>query len=91
VLTASEPDRDHLGGPTYGQPAWMTTLWVSEQQDDTALSTDSIQVVARSGHVLQQDDPAAVVEAVRVLVAGVRSGRQLTCDAAWPTVAATCR
>jgi pimeloyl-ACP methyl ester carboxylesterase len=28
VLSASRPDENHLGGPTYGQPAWMTTLWI---------------------------------------------------------------
>jgi pimeloyl-ACP methyl ester carboxylesterase len=91
VLTASQPDRDHLGGPTYGQPAWMTALWVRQQRADLGLSEDSVQVVARSGHVLQQDDPAAVVDAVRTLVTAARTGAPLRCDASWRYVSATCR
>ncbi len=91
VLSASRPDEDHLGGPTYGQPQWMTALWVRQQQEDLRLSTDSVQVVARSGHVLQQDDPPAVVEAVRELVAAVRTHEQLGCTWPWRSVGATCR
>jgi pimeloyl-ACP methyl ester carboxylesterase len=91
VLSASNPEGDHLGGPTYGQPAWMIALWRTQQHDDRALSRDAIQVTARSGHVLQQDDPSAVAEAVRELVAAVGSGHRLTCTTAWAAVHATCR
>jgi pimeloyl-ACP methyl ester carboxylesterase len=91
VLSASEPDRDHLDGPTYGQPTWMTLLWERQQRAATALSSDAIQVVARSGHVLQQDDPPAVVTSVRALLATVRTGSPLECVHAWATVRAICR
>jgi len=91
VLSASNPDENHLGGPTYGQPAWMTTLWIQQQAQDPSLSSSSIQVIAHSGHVLQQDDPPAVIESVRELVSAVRTGRRLTCYGPWASVAATCR
>jgi pimeloyl-ACP methyl ester carboxylesterase len=90
VLSASRPDEDHLGGPTYGQPAWMTTLWIRQQAADPSLSTASIQVIARSGHVLQQDDPPAVIESVRELVAAVVGARRLSCSGPWASVAAQC-
>ncbi len=90
VMSASRPDADHLTGPTYGQPQWMTTLWVRLQKADLTLSTDAIQVVAHSGHVLQQDNPPAVVEAARELVAAVHSGGHLTCSGPWTRLAATC-
>jgi len=90
VLSASRPDEDHLGGPTYGQPAWMTTLWIRQQAADPSLSSSSIQVIARSGHVLQQDDPPAVVESVRELAAAVVSGRRLNCQGPWSQVGAQC-
>jgi pimeloyl-ACP methyl ester carboxylesterase len=90
VLSASRPDEDHLGGPTYGQPAWMTDLWVQQQANDRSLSSDAIQVVAPSGHVLQQDDPPAVVEAVRELVTAVRTGEPLRCNGPWTTMGARC-
>lgn len=91
VMSASAPDRDHLDGPTYGQPAYVTTLWVREQAASTGLSSDAVQVVAHSGHVLQQDDPAAVVAGVRVLLAAVRTHARLTCSYPWTSVRATCR
>jgi alpha/beta hydrolase fold len=90
VLSASRPDENHLGGPTYHQPAWVTALWVREQQAQAALSNDEIQVVAQSGHVLQQDNPAAVIEAVRVLVTSVRDNRSLSCEGSWAQLEATC-
>src|SRR4029079_5105629 len=88
VLTASEPDRDHLDGPTYGQPPWMTSLWVRQQRADLDLSTDAVQVTARSGHVLETDDPAAVVAAVDALVAAVRSRAPLACTWSWASLRA---
>ena len=91
VLSASRPDEDHLGGPTYGQPRWMTDLWVRQQGQDLQLSSDAIQVIARSGHVLQQDDPPAVVAAVRALVTAVRTGRRLDCRGSWAALHSTCR
>jgi len=91
VLSASHPEEDHLGGPTYGQPAWMIDQWIAEQRADVQLSSNSIQVIATSGHVLQQDAPKAVVEAARLLVHAVAHGDQLACSRVWSSVAATCR
>jgi pimeloyl-ACP methyl ester carboxylesterase len=90
VLSASNPEEDHLGGPTYGQPQWMIDLWRRQQQDDVTLSSDSIQVIAHSGHVLQQDNPAAVVEAVRELVAAASGGTPLRCGTVWGRYGSTC-
>jgi len=90
VLSASNPEEDHLGGPTYGQPQSMIDLWRRQQHDDLTLSTDSIQVIAHSGHVLQQDNPGAVVEAVRELVAAAPTGAALRCTAVWSRYGSTC-
>ena len=91
VLSASNPEGDHLGGPTYGQNPAAISRWMKQQRADVHLSTNSIQVIATSGHVLQQDDPAAVVEAVRSLVHAVTDGGGLDCASDWIAVAATCR
>jgi pimeloyl-ACP methyl ester carboxylesterase len=91
VLSASRPDEDHLGGPTYGQPAWMTKQWIAQQRADTRLSANSIQVIAKSGHVLQQDNPAATFAALRELVGAVTHHRHLACTYVWSKVSATCR
>jgi len=91
VMSASRPDADHLTGPTYGQPQWMTTLWVRLQHANLTLSSDAIQVIAHSGHVLQQDDPPAVVEGARELVAAVHTGAPLSCRGPWSSVGGTCR
>lgn len=91
VLSASHPEEDHLGGPTYGQPSWMIDQWVKQQRADVRLSSNSIQVIATSGHALQQDAPAAVVEAVRVLVHAATKGSRLACSNVWTSVDATCR
>jgi pimeloyl-ACP methyl ester carboxylesterase len=90
VLSASRPDENHLGGPTYGQPAWMTKQWIAQQRGDKRLSTDSIQVIATSGHVLQQDNPAATVKALAALVHAVASRQHLSCSSAWSAVKAKC-
>jgi pimeloyl-ACP methyl ester carboxylesterase len=90
VVSASEPDRDHLGGPPYGQPAWMTELWRRQQRDDLGLSTASVQVVAHAGHVVQQDDPPAVVMAVRLLLDAALRGGRPQCTGSWSAVGASC-
>ena len=91
VLSASHPEGDHLGGPTYGQPPALTKQWRAEQHNDTRLSTDSIQVIAPSGHVLQVDAPAAVTAALRLLVHAMVTGRPLICTRNWATLSSTCR
>jgi pimeloyl-ACP methyl ester carboxylesterase len=91
VLSASNPEEDHLGGPTYGQPQSLIDLWRRQQRADLRLSTDAIQVIAHSGHVLQQDNPPAVAEAVRELVAVAPTGGRLRCTPVWKKKHATCR
>jgi pimeloyl-ACP methyl ester carboxylesterase len=91
VLSASRPDEDHLGGPTYGQPAWMTKQWIAQQRANTRLSTNSMQVIAQSGHVLQQDNPAATFAALRDLVHSASTNTALACAYNWAKVSATCR
>ena len=91
VMTASRADADHLDGPSYGQSDAVTAEWLRGQAANLELSTDAIQVVAHSGHVLQQDAPAAVVEALRELLNAVKTGQPLTCSPVWGTLDATCR
>jgi len=91
VLSASHPEEDHLGGPTYGLPASAIDQWIREQHADVRLSSNAIQVIATSGHVLQQDAPETVVETVRLLVHAVARGGRLTCSSTWTSLAATCR
>jgi pimeloyl-ACP methyl ester carboxylesterase len=91
VMTASRADADHLHGPSYGQAAAVTAQWLAGQRDDLRLSSDAIQVVAMSGHVLQQDAPAPVVEAVRELLVATTTGARLRCSAVWKTWGASCR
>ncbi len=90
VLSASDPEEDHLGGPTYGQPQWAIDLWRAQQAADVRLSTDSIHVIAHSGHVLQQDNPGAVIAADTVLVTAAETGARLRCSSLWEDHDATC-
>lgn len=84
VITAADPEP--------GAPAWVVALWDLRQRQAAALSSDSVHVVAlHSGHVVQRDQPAVVVEAVRELVAAARRGGRLpTCAPAWRIVGARC-
>ncbi len=90
VLSASNPDANHLDGPPSGRPEGFLELWQSQQAADVRLSTDAIHVVAQSGHLVQQDDPAAVVEATRELVLAASGGGALACLPVWADLAATC-
>ncbi len=90
VLRASDPEGDHLGGPRYGQSQQVTDAWIAGQQAALSLSSNSIDVRATSGHVLQQDDPAAVIKSVAVVLAAARDGSPLRCAGDWQAVAATC-
>lgn len=91
VLSASHPDRDHLGGPTYGQSRTMINQWVAQQRADVRLSANAIQVIAKSGHVLQQDAPDTVTAAAELLVQVAAEGGKLTCSNDWTALDATCR
>lgn len=90
VLSASHPGQDHLTGPTYGESAASIAKWRQQQQTTTRLSKDAIWVVAHAGHVVQQDNPAATREAVRVLLSGATTNQPLHCSHVWKSVQATC-
>ena len=53
-------------------------------------SRNALWVEATSGHVVQQDDPGAVIVGLRALVSAVRDGGRLTCTSVWRAVAARC-
>jgi len=63
---------------THGQPfpgpfAVLETNWSEGQARLAALSTDSVLIVAKnSNHMIQQDEPALVVEAIRRMHAAVK-------------------
>ena len=90
VLSASEPYHDHLGGPAYSDTAADIARWRAQQASATALSANAIQVIAGSGHVVQQDNPKAAVAAVRTLLNAVESGKRLRCGRSWQTLQARC-
>jgi pimeloyl-ACP methyl ester carboxylesterase len=63
------------------------TVWLDLQRDQVALSPRGCQIIAeQSGHVVQVDQPEVVVEAIRVVVEGVREQ-----DGAWPGSRLRCR
>lgn len=90
VIAASQPDRDHLGGPAYGESAAAIRTWKAQQRAAAGLSRNGLFVEARSGHVVQHDNPASVTAGLRALVAAVRDSDRLSCSAVWATVQARC-
>lgn len=76
-------DGPHLGATplvviTAGDPgngsSWADAKWNAEQARSARLSTNSRHwIAARSGHVVQQEQPALVVRGVRWLLKGARS------------------
>ena len=68
---------------THGQPfpgpfAILETNWSEGQERLAALSTDSILMVAKnSNHMVQQDEPALVVDAIRRMHTAVMKGTPL--------------
>jgi pimeloyl-ACP methyl ester carboxylesterase len=58
-------------------PGWPSEaferMWLGMQQDLARLVANSrLTVASESGHIIQQDQPALVIEAIRQVVAGVR-------------------
>lgn len=90
VVAASQPDRDHLVGPAYGESAAAIREWKAQQRAAVRASRNALWVEATSGHVVQQDDPGAVIVGLRALVSAVRDGGRLTCTSVWRAVAARC-
>jgi pimeloyl-ACP methyl ester carboxylesterase len=66
------------------------SLWAEYQDELASLSTDALHMVARdAGHVIQDDAPALVIEAVRAVLESVRSSSPLGgCDARFEMVGA---
>jgi pimeloyl-ACP methyl ester carboxylesterase len=68
---------------THGQPfpgpfAVLEKNWNEGQARLAALSTDSVLTVAKnSNHMIQQDEPALVVDAIRRMYAAVKNGDSL--------------
>lgn len=81
------------GDPEPGAPKWVVRLWNRMQDQAAKLSTDSVHVVAaRSGHIVQQDQPDVVIKGVNELVTAVRRDTALpACGNQWTRLGATCR
>jgi hypothetical protein len=68
---------------THGQPfpgpfAVLEKNWNEGQAQLAALSTDSVLMVAKnSNHMIQQDEPGLVVDAIRLMHAAVKNGTSL--------------
>ncbi len=90
VLSASDPGRDHLGGPSYGDSPASIASWRRQQSSALGLSANSMQVIAHAGHVVQQDNPKAVIAAVSALLDATTTGTPLHCGQAWHAVNARC-
>jgi pimeloyl-ACP methyl ester carboxylesterase len=72
VEAAQDPDRSYWGGPAYGASASDIADWRAHQKAAASLSSDSSYVIVRhSAHVIEHDQPAAVVAGVRLVVRAV--------------------
>jgi pimeloyl-ACP methyl ester carboxylesterase len=71
---------------THGQPfpgpfALLEKGWSEGQAQLAALSSDSTLMVAEnSNHIIQQDEPGLVVDAIRRMHTAVQEGASLVCD-----------
>jgi len=90
VLSASAASGDHLPDPSAPFGRLVMTDWLRDQRASTRLSGNALWVVAHSGHVVQQDNPRATVQAVRELLASAADGSRLHCTAVWSGVDARC-
>ena len=74
VESAQDPDRSYWGGPAYGGSASDIADWKAHQLSASRLSTDGAFVIVRhSAHVIEHDQPAAVIAGVRLLVTAAAS------------------
>ncbi len=72
VESAQDPDRSYWGGPAYGGSPSDITDWKAHQRAAASLSTNSTFVIVRhSAHVIEHDQPAAVIAGVRLIVSAV--------------------
>jgi pimeloyl-ACP methyl ester carboxylesterase len=76
VEAAQDPDRSYWGGPAYGGSVSDITDWKAHQRSASRLSTDSTFVIVRhSAHVIEHDQPAAVIAGLRLLVSAAVAHR----------------
>ena len=78
---------------TEGQRAgFYESLWAEYQDELASLSTEALHMVARdAGHVIQDDAPALVIEAVRAVLESIASRSPLpACGARFEAVGAEC-
>jgi len=69
VEAAQDPNRNYWGGPSYGETKAELAQWRQHQLEASYLSTQSAYLVARrSAHVIEHDNPAAVIAGVRLIV-----------------------
>ncbi|MEI6622051.1 MAG: alpha/beta hydrolase [Actinomycetes bacterium] len=88
VMSGTVSDQDYLNG---GKNGTNGPVWEHDQREAVKLSTNSIQVIALSAHVLQQDNPKAVELATKTLRDAVVARSRLNCSANWSAVNAECR
>jgi len=69
VEAAQDPDRSYWGAPAYGGSASDIADWRAHQRSAAALSSDAtFVIVTHSAHVIEHDQPSAVIAGVRLLV-----------------------
>lgn len=66
--------------------------WIDDQRELAQLSSNSVLVSAeKSGHFIEQDQPAIIVEAIRQVLAAVRTDSKLPpCEETFPRVDGEC-
>lgn len=78
VEAAQDPNRNYWGGPSYGESKADLALWRKHQLQASYLSTQSTFLIARrSAHVIEHDNPAAVIAGVRLLVRSIEKHTRL--------------
>ena len=78
VEAAQDPNRSYWGGPSYDETSAELAQWRQHQLDASYLSTQSTYLVARhSAHVIEHDNPAAVIAGIRLLVRSIEKHTRL--------------
>jgi pimeloyl-ACP methyl ester carboxylesterase len=78
VEAAQDPNRSYWGGPSYNETRAELAQWRQHQLEASYLSTQSTYLVARhSAHVIEHDNPAAVIAGVRLLVRSIEKHTRL--------------
>ncbi len=78
VEAAQDPNRNYWGASSFGASASDIADWRAHQRAAASLSTNSTFLIVRhSAHVIEHDQPAAVIAGVRLLVLAVRHHHRL--------------